>query len=146
MSLQSFWRIKIYVPDVDAPHEASLERIVGSSAKSVRAILEAIGRVPGVGEVGDYEALFELDFGFEGYRPKEGSDPQYGAIGEAVRLGKAAVVTYLRRDCKPQVLERLIAEIRKVHPWEHPVIELTECRLYVPDRRGIGENDHGSRS
>jgi hypothetical protein len=134
MPLERFWRVKIYVPIAQALHEESLEGIINGTSRSVRAILDAVWRVQGVGQVGNYNALYELDFGFEGYRAVEGAHPKYGAIGETVRVGKAAIVTYVRH-CEPQILDRLSNEIGRVHSWEHPVIEFTECLLYMPVRR-----------
>jgi hypothetical protein len=141
MPLKRFWRVKIYVPIAHALGDESLDGIADDTSSSVRVILDAIWRVPGVGDVGSYTALYELDFGFESYRAIEGATPKYGAIGETVRVGKAAVVTYVIRDCDPQILDRLTAEIVKVHPWEHPVIEFTECLLYLPVRRDMNERD-----
>jgi len=134
MALQKFWRVKIYVPVESAVGEEVLEQITKDTPTNVQDIVDVIGRIPGVGQVGNYSDLYELDFGFESYRANEGASPRFGKIGETVNLRKAAMVTYLRYDCEPHFLELLVAEIKKVHPWEHPVIEFTECLLYVPSR------------
>ena len=89
-------------------------------------------QIPGVGQIGNYESVYEIDFGFEGYRSRQGAAPHLGNIGERVLLGKAAVVTYVARDCGQDILDRLVVDVAKVHPWEHPVIEFTECLLNIP--------------
>jgi hypothetical protein len=145
MPLARYWRVKIYVPVADPRHQVSLETIIRGTSTNVQTVLKAIWRVPGIGKVGNYEQLYELDFGFEGYRAAKGADPRYGAIGETTKLGKAAIVTYMAcesNDNGQQNLDRLISEIRKVHPWEHPVIEFTECLLYLPVKGNTSDPDH----
>src|SRR5258708_39011413 len=132
MSLERCWRVKIYVPAADPTHDVSLETIVKGTSVNVKTILEAIWRVPGLGQVGNYDQLYELDFGFEGYRAKTGADPRYGAIGETTKIGKAAIVTYLTRDRDLQNLDRRISAIRKVHTWEHAIIDFTVGTLCLP--------------
>jgi hypothetical protein len=140
--LQKFWKVTIYVPIVEDAHNTSLDRLVALAPKQVERIVQAAQSVSPVGRVGNYDSIYEVDFGLEGYRPTKGAAPRYGSIGQHTVLGKAAVVTYVNRDCGEEILRQLVEAVRAVHPWEHPIIEFTECSLYVPDG---GYEREGSR-
>jgi hypothetical protein len=48
------------------------------------------------------------------------------------RICSVAITTYITRAAEPKILDQLVDCIRRFHPWEHPIIEATECLLYVP--------------
>ena len=134
INFHEFWKITTYIPIIDTPLERSLESIASNGLQYVEKIKASIHSIRGVGEVGDYKEIYELDFGFEGYRPTVLAAPRYGRPGEEIILGKVAFTTYLAQTCQEEVLNQLIAAIKLVHPWEHPVIELTEVKLFMPSR------------
>jgi hypothetical protein len=133
MALEKYFRVTIYVPVNERwASERSLDKIAIGTSNAVEAITTALWKVPGVGEVGHYSEVYELDFGFESYRAGRDAHPRFGAIGDTSFLGKGAIITYVRRDCDDGTLDRVVAEVCKVHPWEHPVIEFCECLLGMP--------------
>jgi hypothetical protein len=143
-SLEKFWKITIYVPLKEDPAEMSLDGIVGKMRERIDAIIKAVGTIGGVGRIGHYEDVYELAVGYESYRPTKGALPRYGTIGNKMMLGKVAIVTYLARNSNPRSLEQVVEAARAAHPWEHPIIEFTDCLLYVPPEPGRSETDHDS--
>jgi hypothetical protein len=131
-ALRRFWKLKIYLPVREGlPQRPSVHEFAGV-LKDIAPVLNAIKSVTGVGSVGNYDNVQEIAFGFEGYRARAGALPQLGAIGESVLVRNAALVTYLDQNCGDGVLQELVTRIAAAHPWEHPVIEITDCLLYVP--------------
>jgi hypothetical protein len=98
----------------------------------VETIVAALWNISSVGQVGNYDEVYELDFGFESYRAGKDANPSFGVVGDTCFLGKGAIITYVQQDCAPGTLEQLVAEVGKVHPWEHPVIKFSECLLGNP--------------
>jgi hypothetical protein len=132
-TLKAFWKIKIYVPNILSPESRAIEEISQKTARVSSKIITAIRSIPGAGEVGKYSGLYEVDVGFEGYQPEKGASPRYGKIGEGAIIGKSTIITYLDRVRGERVLDDLVNAIVNAHPWEHPVIEITDCFLYVPN-------------
>jgi hypothetical protein len=131
-SLRRFWKIKVYVPLDDDPREASLDSIRAKADSRVRDVVEAMAAVTGVTPIGHYDHIYEMDVGFEGYRAARGASPRYGRVGQDVRLGRVAITSFIEHDASPVTLENIVEAVRAVHPWEHPIIEFTECLLYLP--------------
>jgi hypothetical protein len=141
-SLKKFWRIKVYVPLDDDPREVSLDRIRAKADQRVKEVLKAMNGVAGAGHVGNYDNIFECDVGFEGYRAEKGAFPRYGAVGKDIMLGRIAVISFIDYNVSADILESIVEAVRAVHPWEHPIIEFTECLLYVPtERRSLQDPD-----
>jgi hypothetical protein len=130
--LQSFWRITVFVPNDDNPGEADVNRIVAETLKNVSKIWAAIKGIGGLGRVGHYDGVYEVDFGFEGYRAGHGADPRHGSIGEDIFLGRATLTTYVTGERSMEDLEGIAEMIKSAHSWEQPVIEFSRCLLFVP--------------
>jgi hypothetical protein len=131
-SLKPFWKITIHIPVIESLRSTEFNRFAEEVSRKIQPILRKITSIPGVGVVGNYDEIYELDLGFEGFRPRKGASPHYGRIGEGIELPKAAITTYVERPCRESVLAELIDAVKSVHPWEHPMIEFIECFLYVP--------------
>jgi hypothetical protein len=71
----------------------------------------------GLGVVGNSDGIYEVDLGFEAYLRK-GVFP-------------VKIITYVERPCGEKFLVQLIDALKSVYPYEHPMIELVECSLYV---------------
>jgi hypothetical protein len=131
-SLQKFWRIEVYVPVDGLEHSVGRKSELGAN-KHVRSVITALENVIGVGRIGNYDKICELSAGWEQYRPTPGALPRFGAIGERVRLATVTVTSYVEYRDNVENLERVVAAVRAVHPWEHPIIQFSECLLYVPE-------------
>jgi hypothetical protein len=79
-------------------------------SKELSVVLEAIESVPEVGRVGNYEGVYELGIGFEGYLPRDGAAPQYGSVGEHSRIRSIAITTYISRTADPKILSIAYAD------------------------------------
>jgi hypothetical protein len=131
-SLQRFWRIQVFVP-VDEPSSGGALALDIRANRHVRAVVGALASTPGVGQVGNYDNVCELVLGWEGYRANPGASPRVGAIGERVVLPTVAVTSFLDFDHGGDgALGRIVEAVKAVHPWEHPIIQFSECLLYVP--------------
>jgi len=85
-----------------------------------------------LGDFGRYRGVRELTLGLEIFRPVDGSSPTVGTPGERSLLDAVTVVTYLEQGVSDARLDQILAEIAALHPWEIPVIEIDDCRLYAP--------------
>jgi hypothetical protein len=130
-SLRRFWRVQVYVPVDLAPGGGAPPAGV-SANRHVRAVVGALGSVPGVGQVGNYDNVCELALGWEGYRANSGASPRVGAIGERVVLPTVAVTSFIDFEHGDGAFEHIVEAVKAVHPWEHPIIQFSECLLYVP--------------
>lgn len=142
--MEKFWRITVHVPILGSPERAITTRLDVQESKELAAVLEAIKRVPEIGRVGKYDGVYELSIGFEGYLPREGAAPHYGSIGEHSRICSVAITTYVRRATDHNILNQMVDAIRRFHPWEHPIVEVTECLLYIPEQGDIGGPARGN--
>ncbi len=134
-ALRRFWRIKVHVPVDDDRGPTWLGQKDIADNEHVRSVITALVAIPGVGRIGNYDSIYELDGGWEGYRAKPGASPRHGAIGEKIILGSIAVTTYVDYETSSDMFRQVVDAVRAVHPWEHPIIEFGECLLYVPTGR-----------
>ena len=128
-ALRPFWKIQVHVP-VDPPLWGSEQPL--NAHPHVRAVVAALASIPGVGRVGNYDHVCELALGWEGYRAKPGAAPRVGTIGERVVLPSITVTCFLDCDRGESTFDRIVAAVKAVHPWEHPIIQFSECLLYLP--------------
>ncbi len=88
----------------------------------IKAMAEA-----GAGEVGNYTHCAFVSKGYGTSLPKEGSKPFYGRVGKLNREPEDKI----EMICPPKDLEKVIAAIKKVHPYETPTIDVLESKLYT---------------
>ncbi len=83
------------------------------------AVREAMGKA-GAGQVGDYSYCSYSVKGIGRFMPKEGAKPHQGTIGilEEVPEERIEVV------CDRTLLESVVEEIKKAHPYEETVIDI----------------------
>lgn len=134
MALREVYVLKIFLPvdedcmlEMDCTYD-KLER----KCPSLEKIVDFISASDPVGRVGNYDNVIEIGFGFEGFAPEKGAFPTFGKIGEDTFLESVSVQTYATKDVSFNMIEDFIEEIVKIHPWEHPILELTTKRMWFP--------------
>jgi hypothetical protein len=74
----------------------------------------------GAGRIGKYDNCAFMTTGIGTYRPLKGAHPFTGEIDHIERVGEARLeITLHKEDIKPT-----IDAIKKVHPYEEPVIDI----------------------
>jgi hypothetical protein len=90
------------------------------------AVLAAI-RAAGVGDFGRYTGVVEAALGIEIFTPGETARPALGQAGVTSHSPTIILTSWI--DAGSPGLAAAVAAIRAAHPWEVPVIELSESRL-----------------
>lgn len=121
-------RIRIYWP---VQPETFAEVVAGNAAvfadsPDVRPLREALSSFPEVGDFGDYKTVTEVSIGFEGFTVGPGAQPTLGSAGERTISPTLAVTTHVESELGSRRLTEILERIVEVHPWEVPVIEVTE--------------------
>jgi hypothetical protein len=88
-------------------------------AEYVDALRDALGQA-GAGRIGDYDHCCSV-IEVRGYwRPLEGANPFQGEIGR-IEEGRECKVEV---NCRREMVREVIAAIRRVHPYEEPLINV----------------------
>ena len=88
--------------------------IPASHLESLRAVLRSVD----AGHIGNYDSCLSYSPVTGCWRPLEGTDPYLGSVGELCEEPELKVeVTVKVAD-----LERTVAAVKAVHPYEEPVI------------------------
>lgn len=74
----------------------------------------------GAGRTGKYDNCTFMSSGIGTYRPLKGAKPFQGEIDKLERVGDAKLETFVEK----KNLNKIVDAIRKVHPYEEPVIEV----------------------
>jgi len=78
----------------------------------------------GAGRIGNYDhASFSVK-GIGRFRPLAGAKPSVGKIGKIEGVGEERIETVVEEE----ILDEVIFQIRKVHPYEEPVIDVFELK------------------
>jgi hypothetical protein len=83
------------------------------------AVREAMGRA-GAGKVGNYSYCSYSVKGIGRFMPNKGSDPYIGREGVIEEVVEERIETV----CKLAILEYVLEEIKKAHPYEETVIDI----------------------
>jgi hypothetical protein len=102
MKDSDFVKIRVFVPV--------------SHADALRA---AMGRV-GAGKMGNYEYCSSSWAVTGRFFPMSGAQPAIGEIGTMEEVPEEVVETICHKD----IIKIVIAEIKKVHPYEEPAIDI----------------------
>lgn len=78
----------------------------------------------GAGHIGKYDHCAFVSHGIGIYRPLKGSKPHKGEIGELERKGEAKIEVTIEK----KLLKKAISAVKKIHPYEEPVIEIYELK------------------
>ena len=102
MMNEEFVKIVVYVPSENAD-------------KVREALAES-----GCGKMGNYDfCSFSLK-GVGRFRPLKGANPAIGTVDEIEEVGEERIETICRKDD----LEKVKAAVKRVHPYEEPVIDV----------------------
>jgi len=83
------------------------------------AVREAMGRA-GAGRVGNYSFCSYSGKGIGRFMPNEGSHPYLGKEGVLEEVAEERIETV----CSKEVLDHVLEEIKKAHPYEEMVIDV----------------------
>lgn len=98
---------------VNIPVEKSEEK------ETIDKILDAMSEA-GAGTVGNYGRVAIVLDGYETWRSEEGAHPYNGTVGE-ITMAKSVRI---EMQCPEEKLADVEKAIRKLHPYEEPVIEI----------------------
>ncbi|MBI4053922.1 MAG: hypothetical protein HY397_01175 [Candidatus Doudnabacteria bacterium] len=92
-------------------------------------IREALAQA-GAGVQGNYDHCSGSWRGIGRFRPLSGARPAIGREGQIEEVEEELIETL----CHEDLLEKVIAEVKKVHPYEEPAIDIIP-RLEIADMR-----------
>ena len=87
-------------------------------------VREAMGRA-GAGRDGNYAFCSFSTKGVGRFMPLKGANPTIGKVNALEEVVEERIET----SCSKELLEKVVAEIRKAHPYEEPSIDI--CPIYV---------------
>jgi hypothetical protein len=115
--MENFTEVKL---EIFAPQEHALK---------IRDELAKIG----VGHVGNYDHCVAI-YPVQGYfRPLPGADPFEGEIG---RISEA-VENKIEVNCKRELVNEAIRVIRRIHPYEEPVVNVIPLANHLFEMRSM---------
>ncbi|MCH7628572.1 MULTISPECIES: hypothetical protein [Novosphingobium] len=125
--------VRIHVPV--AP-ETLAALLAGESAAMERdpvlyAMLAIVRDQPALGDFGLYNGVAEIALGWETFTPGPDAVPTLGTADETTFSPTVTVTTWLRDDAAETDVDAALAALMSAHPWEVPVIEVTESRLLL---------------
>lgn len=125
--------VRIHVP-VAAETLAAL--LGGDSAAMERdpvlsAMLAIVRAQPALGDFGLYNGVAEIALGWETFTPGPAAAPTLGAADETSFSPTVTLTTWIRAEAAEPEVEAALTALMAAHPWEVPVIEVTESRLLV---------------
>ena len=85
----------------------------------VEKVRDALAKV-GVGVIGNYDHCFAISQVQGSFRPLEGANPFDGKIGEISEVAEYK----LEVNCKRELVKDAIDAIKRVHPYEEPLINV----------------------
>lgn len=72
------------------------------------------------GHIGNYDCCLSYTSVTSFWRPLEGTDPYIGNVGEITTQRELKVEV----TCKTQQVDKILAAIKKIHPYEEPAINV----------------------
>lgn len=106
-----------------AGDEAALER--DPTAAAILAVIRADNPL---GDFGLYKGVCEITPGWESFQPGPDARPTLGAAGARSLSPTAILTTYADAEAD---LSTALDALMAAHPWEVPVIELSDVELLV---------------
>lgn len=99
------------------PHLAEMVRIIRDGSA--------------LGDFGIYKSVIEVSPGWEIFTPGPDATPTVGESGSPSTSPTAILTIYIAKDAPSEMVDQGIAAILKAHPWEVPVVEMSETSLLV---------------
>ena len=85
----------------------------------VPALRDELSKV-GAGHIGDYDHCISVSTVRGYWRPLEGANPFLGKVGKISEGSECKVEV----NCKLEVVKPVLEAIRRIHPYEEPVINI----------------------
>ena len=117
-------RITIYVP-LDKPelYEPSNPASVLATSEPLRNIIGLLQRSAPIGRIANYDGVYELRMGFEGFTPASTDRPD---AGSNALWHSAELVIYCEPEVQDEEIDTFLLEVLALHPWEYPMIEVAD--------------------
>lgn len=84
-----------------------------------------------LGDFGAYQGVAELAQGWELFRPGPDARPALGEPGRHEASPSVMVTIHVPAEAAGDALDAAIDALMAAHPWEVPVVEVSEVRLAV---------------
>lgn len=126
------WRVTCSVPLVGPSDVTDIAQLIASDP-ALAAVVAVIDRHTADAPLGEYASVCQYALASGSYIPQTGAHPTVGSAG-ARSVGRAVhVTTFLIKSSFDQTrLETFLNDLYDVHPFEHPILELTETVLWLP--------------
>ena len=95
------------------------------------AMLAVIREQPALGDFGLYNGVAEVALGWETFAPGPAAKPTLGASGEVALSPTVTLTTWIGEGTSDIAVEAALDALLAAHPWEVPVIELTETQVLL---------------
>lgn len=102
-----------------------------SDHPALAPLLTAIHDTPELGDFGDYTSVVETSLGYEGFTVGPAATPTLGIPGQRTISPTLVMTTYVDATVAQERLNRILLDLVAAHPWEVPVIELTDAVTLV---------------
>ena len=137
VSMRPARKIRIHCPILQETYAALLEgNLVALESDPVAAKMLSIirDRNP-LGDFDLYQGVFELSFGVEGFTATDRAQPTAGERGRATLSPTVIITTYVDAAASRAEVAAVIEDLVRAHPWEVPVIELSDAVVQLVERR-----------
>ncbi|MEW9855581.1 hypothetical protein [Novosphingobium sp. M1R2S20] len=125
--------IKIYCPVDRATlkliQEGRLDDIDQWSA--LAAIVDVVRADNPLGDFGIYKSVMEVSLGWELFTPSVEARPTLGEAGATTASPTVVLTIYVPSDASSDAISGAMTAILAAHPWETPVIELSDTSLVM---------------
>lgn len=98
---------------------------------ALQEMLSIIRGDSALGDFGIYKSVVELAPGWELFTPGTAARPALGEAGRSTLSPTVILTIYIAEDTPGDWLDRALSAIIEAHPWEVPVIELTNAMLLI---------------
>jgi hypothetical protein len=120
-------KLRVHWP-VSAETFDSLVASAGAAylSEDLRPLRNVIETTSELGDFGAYTDVVEMSLGVETFLVGDSANATLGARGERCVSPTLVVTTYLSAELSAARVDQVISELVSAHPWEVPVIELSE--------------------
>lgn len=82
-----------------------------------------------LGDFGIYKSVVEIAPGWELFTSAEDAEPTLGEVGSTTTSPTAVLIIYIPLEAPREAVDHAIGALVEAHPWEIPVIELSEISI-----------------
>jgi hypothetical protein len=128
IGMRSVRKLRVHWPiaAVSLRHLVEGDLEVLKADPGLASLFDTLESCPELGDFGNYRHVFESSLGFEGFTASAAANPTFGRAGERTLSPTFVLTTYLDADLSEEAVGRLLERMIEVHPWEVPVIELSD--------------------